>query len=193
MDIFVTSENGHKIAAARQATTEIFNTSTNITGIKSDEGFDEQIEGMDKILDSAFMRNSNLKRIISNTRYDLILAIQEGSHTVMINGKEHTFNTAWVVAEDSDGNQAMCHSTGAEFPQEYVTKARERGFKTTTITSVMVEGTHKDPTDPYPPLTNNIVSREDVLCQTIKATIGQLLRKSPNLCNIISSGSNLLD
>ena len=182
MDIFVGSNNGHKIAAVREAATDVFpETGLNVSGLKVHSGVHEQAVGHDETLQGAINRLAELKRLVSGTRHDLLVAFQNGIFSMRAGDKDRWFDMAWVVAEDAEGNQSLAHSTGIEFDAVDVEEARRRGFKTTTTGSVIAERTGMDATDPHTYLTNEVLSRSDILREALKAALGQLLKRSQQL------------
>ena len=125
----------------------------------------------------------------TRSRYDVLLAFQNGIFSLREGDQTHWFDLAWVVAEDAEGNQSFAHSTGIEFDASDVEKARKKGFETTTVGSIIAERTQGDPTDPHFPLTNEVLSRSSILREALKAAIGQLLTKSEPLRRFRDSNS----
>lgn len=88
----------------------------------------------------------------------------------------------WVVLESSKtGRRYVSSSTGIPFATQFVEKAREEGFDSTTVGDVMAKELGCDTKDPHSYLCNNLVGRKAMLIQAIQACLGQCLRHEGNL------------
>lgn len=179
MNVLVGSDNGHKIAAVKDAFDEVMpDTSKNVIGKKVNHGFNEQVEGNENILAAAMARIEALRQLAGSTRYSFLVAIQDGIHSINVADVKHWFNAAWVVIEDADGRQAITHSTSIEFSSADVEATRVRGFATTTVGQVVAERSGGDPTDPMTELTNEVLCRSGILREAVKGALGQLLKQA---------------
>ncbi|HVW66297.1 MAG TPA: inosine/xanthosine triphosphatase [Candidatus Peribacteraceae bacterium] len=181
MRVFVASTSKHKIAGAKQACDEIFPGNHDIEGRKASSDINEQPVGHEETLQGALNRIKNLKTVIGDTRFDLLIAFEGGMFQVNANGEEKWVDMGWTVAEDATGRQAYSMGTGVEYPTEDVHIARELGFDKYTVGSVMAKRAGIDGTDPQEYLTGNLLRRRDVLAQATTAAVGQLLMQSPEL------------
>lgn len=176
MNIFVASTSAHKLSAVKAASADVFPDATlNVQGAKAASEINEQPVGHKETLRGALNRLKNLKGIIGDTRYDLLVSMENGIFPVQIEDRQAWFDLGWVVVEDAKGNQRFAHSTGIEFDASAVQEAQRRGFDKTTAGSIIAERTGADSTDPHAYLTGGKVLRSDMLRQTLKATLGQLL------------------
>lgn len=176
MEIFVASTSECKLEAVKNASKEMYpDVVVNVHGRKASSGINEQPVGHEETVQGALNRLKSLKDIIGQTRYDLLVAFENGIFAVTIGGQETWFDLGWVVVEDVDGNQAFACSTGMEFPVGDVEEARQRGFSRSTVGSVIAERTGADSADPHSYLTKQTVTRADMLGQSLKTALGQIL------------------
>lgn len=177
MKIFVASTSAHKLAAVKEASGEVFpDGELDVQGAKAASEINEQPVGHEETLRGALNRLRNLKRIVGDTRYDLLVSMENGIFPVQIDNRQAWFDLGWVVVEDAYGNQRFAHSTGIEFDATAVEEARRRGFEKTTAGSIIAERTGADATDPHAHLTGGKVPRSDMLKQSLKTALGQLLQ-----------------
>ncbi len=175
MDIFVASTSEHKIGATRDAAKIAFHGKTlNIKGHKAASGINEQPIGNEETLQGAFNRLTNLKTVIGGTRYDLLVAMENGLFVVNMNGTDMWIDSGWVIAQDADGRQAIAQTAGVPFPTADVEIARAEGFATVTAGSVIARQPGVDGTNPHGYLTNSLVHRTETLKQAILAAMGQI-------------------
>lgn len=181
MDIFVASTSAHKLAAVREASTEVFpHDELRVKGMKAASEINEQPVGHEETVRGALNRLKNLKQVIGSTRYNMLISMENGIFPVKIGDRQAWFDLGWVVVEDANGNQCFAHSTGIEFEAQFVEQAERKGFQTTTVGSIIAERTGADGTDPHAYLTAGKVGRSDMLQQTLKTALGQLFRnRSP--------------
>jgi len=177
MEIFVASTSKHKLEAVNNVANTLFPESKpKIEGRKTASEINEQPVGHEETVRGALNRLENLKKVIGETRYDILVALENGIFPIKIREREAWFDLACVVVEDAEGNQSFAHSTGVEFDAQTVEEARKKGFETTTVGSLIAERTGADSTDPHSYLTNQIVSRREMLEQALKTAMGQLAR-----------------
>jgi len=130
--------------------------------------------GHNETLLGASNRMKNLKQVMGNTRFDILVSIENGIFPVQIEDRQAWFDLGWIIVEDVNGTRRFSHSTGIEFDAQYVEEARRRGFEKTTVGSIIAEHRGIDSTDPHSPLTTGNVSRAAILKQALKAAFGQL-------------------
>lgn len=176
MEVIVASTNKHKLAAVEEIFRDIYpNQDVQITGVKANSGVREQPVDHSEILEGVLNRLNHAKQLTEGNG-DVYVSMENGILIFEFKGEIRCFDLAWVVIERRFGKRAFAHSTGIEFPLEYVEEAMNRGFATTTIGSVMAEKLGIDSTDPHSTLTDGLVSRSDMLKQTLRAALGQLNR-----------------
>lgn len=178
MRIFLGSTSKHKLTAITEAASEVFPDEHDLVvqtfQVSSD--INEQPVGLEETLQGARNRLKNLKTIIGDARYDLLVAMENGIFPVYVDGKELWFDLGWVVLEDPTGFPIYTNSSGIQVNTEYVEIARSRGFSTTTVGSISAERSAAERTDPNAFLTAGHVTRTNMLKQACKVALGQLLR-----------------
>lgn len=180
--IFVGTTSKQKLAAVEQVMGEIYPEGKfEIKGVKADSQINKQPVGHEETLQGALNRLAETKELIGSTGFDLIITMENGIFPVKIGNNIHWFDFCWVIGEDNLGNQALAHSTGLEFNQDYVKEALRRGFDTTTVGSVISELTGTDSANPHSDLTNKLISRAEILRQSIKTVLGQLQKKNQTI------------
>ena len=178
MNIFVASTSKHKVDAVKNVSQKIFvNEEVHVAGQKAASGINEQPVGNEETLLGAMNRLEALKKIIGTTVYDLLVSFENGVILVQVGGTEKWFDLGWVFVEDKSGKQGIAHSIGIEFDAQYVQEAHEKGFETTTVGSVIAAHTGADSTDPHSYLTNGALSRSQMLSDSYRAALGQVLRR----------------
>ena len=172
--IIVGSTSQHKIGAIDEVFEEVFpNYQIKIRGIKTISGVNEQPVGFEEISKGAQNRLNEAKRLTQEV-YDFIIGIENGILPVESGKRVIWFDVGWVVIEDKEGEQSYGLSSGIEFPQEYVDKAKEAGFETTTVGEIIAKETGGDKTDPQSLLSRGLVSRKEMLKQALKIALGQI-------------------
>ena len=175
MDIFVASTSEHKIGAAREAAKLAFSGKTLLVkGHKAASDINEQPVGHDETLQGALNRLAHLKELVGATRFDLLVAMENGIAVVHTEKGDMWFDTGFVIVEDANGLQGIALSTGIRFDNADVEEARGLGFATTTVGSIIAKRTGADGTDPQKMLTNKLVSRAEMMKQALLAAIGQV-------------------
>lgn len=169
MKIVVGSTSAHKLNAVKQACAQI-GLKTVISGVKTSSGQNEQPVGLDETLKGAVTRAKSAK-----TQHPDSIAIGIESGIFHGSGKTPTtLDIAVVVMLSPDGRRIVTTSPGIEFPEKYVHIAKERGFKTTTVGSVIAEKRGGDTTDPHFTLSNGRISRKKTLIDGITTALLQL-------------------
>lgn len=170
MRVVVGSTSQHKIEAVRQAFRELFpKFSIKVVGVKTASDIGEQPVGNREILKGATNRVVQCKYLYKKANW--CVGIENG----IIKVSAKWFDIAWVVVINKDWQRAIAPSAGVLFPKEYVEEAKKRGFKKTTVGSVIAEKTGCDGTDPYPYLTGGRITRNGLLVEAIKIAVAQLL------------------
>jgi non-canonical (house-cleaning) NTP pyrophosphatase len=182
MKIAVASTSVHKLEAVQLACNEVFGPGVEIQGFKANSGVNEQPNGQAETLLGAENRLAHLIQLIGQTQYDLRVAMEGGIFSIGEGDAERIFDCGWVVASDAGGLVARGTCTGLEYPKDAVAEARTRGFKTTTVGTVLQErGAITDGTDTHASLTNGVLTRAHVLHVGLLSALGQLLRQSEKL------------
>lgn len=186
MDFFVASTSEHKTLATETAVCEASQViemlklkDVNVIGKKTKSGVNAQPETTpqdNETLRGACNRMDDLKKIIGKTRYDLLIAFENGIESKIINGRTVWYDYCWVVVEDAEGKRYYAHSAGIEIAPDIVDEARRRGFETTTIGDIIAEraSPDTDPTNPHSNLTSHTVERLDLLKETVQTILSKL-------------------
>lgn len=176
MSIFVASTSEHKLNPVRSGLVGMESDEPLVViGKKAKSGINEQPEGAEETLQGVLNRLADLKAQLADTRYKLLVAFENGLLPVQVGNKKRWFDPGWVVVEDEHGHQAFAHSAGIEFDESAVAEAREKGFDTTTVGSIVAAREQADSGDPQRTLTNGLVARSAMLEQAFKIALGQLL------------------
>ena len=165
INIVLGSTSTHKLDAVQQACKKLGLEAT-VTGAKTSSGQNEQPVGLKETFDGALTRAVSAR---SQNPDSVAIGIESGIFRFGI-----TLDIAIVVILTSDGRQIVTNSEGIQFPEEYVKTAEERGFKTTTVGSVITEQLGGDPTDPHSILTNGKVTRTMTLVNALMIALQQL-------------------
>lgn len=182
MDIFVGSTNKHKLAAVKYGLEEVFSDLIlDVQGRSVSSQINAQPVGHEETVRGAINRLTDLKKMLADTHYDLLVAFENGIFSVQIGAREAWFDLGWVAVEDANGRQSLAHSTGIEFNAADVRKARQYGLKFSTVGRVIGDRLGTDTSDPHLYLTDGVVGRIELLRLGLKAAVGQLILKSPEL------------
>ncbi len=86
------------------------------------------------------------------------------------------YDVAWVVVEDAKSKQQSCAvSGGVQFPNSLVEEAGRLGFAKTTVGSLIAKQDKSiDEADPHYYLTNQLVSRTELVKAALRIALGQL-------------------
>lgn len=128
-----------------------------------------QPSGLDEICNGAITRAWGAKnwRPLSHG-----LGIESG----IIHAKQLTLEIAAIALVCPDGRQIVTTSNGLVLPEQCVFIAHDRGFKTTTVGSVIAEKFGGKIDDPHSTLTNDTLSRKLTLAIAIMTVLKQILR-----------------
>ena len=169
MNIILGSTSVHKLTAVREAC-ENLGIQAFVHGVKTSSGQNEQPVGFAETFEGALTRAKSAQTQCPNI---VAIGIESGVFHFVSN-RPITMDIAIIVILTKDGRQIIMSSSGIEFPEECVKIAEDRGFKTTTVGSVIAERFGGDPTDPYSILTNGKVTRLAVLMEALMLAIKQI-------------------
>lgn len=167
--IILGSTSRHKLDAVQQACAKLELTAI-VSGIKTSSGQNEQPVGFDETLGGALTRATSAKE---QEPESIAIGIESGIFNIKTNGPL-TLDIAVVVVLTPDGRQIITTSEGIQFPQECVTIAESRGFKTTTVGTIVTEQYGGEPTDPHSVLTKGVVTRTMTLIDALMVALRQL-------------------
>jgi non-canonical (house-cleaning) NTP pyrophosphatase len=165
MEIILGSTSVHKLNAVHQACKELGLTAT-VSGVKTLSGQNEQPVGFNEIFNGALARAISAQ---SQKLGNFFIGIESGIISFGI-----TLDIAIIVILTCDGRQIISTSHGLQFPEKYVEIAKERGYKKTTVGSIITEQLGGDPTDPHSILTNGKVTRTMTLVDALVIALRQL-------------------
>jgi non-canonical (house-cleaning) NTP pyrophosphatase len=176
MKAFLGSSSGHNLTAVKEVLVPVFKT-VDLAGKKVNSGINAQPVGLDETLQGALNRLKDLKRMIGDTRYDLLAAFENGITSVILkDGKDIWFDLAWTVVEDSQGNVSFAPSTGVQIDNQIVNEMFCRGQEKVTIGDILAEKYGCHPADPHELLTDKLLNRSVILQQSLQSALGQLRR-----------------
>lgn len=165
IDIVLGSTSIHKIEAVKQACLGL-GLNADISGVKASSGQNEQPVGFEETFSGALARASYAK----STRPDCFaIGIESGIFRFGM-----TFDIAVIVILTPDNRQIVTISEGIPYPTQYVEIAEERGFKTTTVSSIIAQQIGGDPTNPHSTLTSGKVTRTMLLTSALITALRQL-------------------
>jgi inosine/xanthosine triphosphatase len=172
--IVLGSTSIYKKAAAEKAFHDVYpGHEIDLQLVKAPSEVNSQPVGNEETLLGARNRLKNAKKEKEGQKYDFVVAMENGVFSVL-NGKETIwFDIGWIILEDAQGKQSVSFSSGVVFPTRFIFEAEHRGLQLTTVGSVIAEETGADEWNPHKLLTNNILSRPDLLDQALKIAIGQ--------------------
>jgi len=172
--IIAGSTSEHKLNAITETFREVYpNVQIIVNGVKTASEVNEQPVGFEEIFQGACNRLEETKRLVQEA-YDFAVGIENGVFSVETGKRAIWFDVGLVIIEDKDGRQGYGLSSGIEFPQKYVDKAKEAGFETTTVGEIIAKEMGGDKTDPQSILSQGLVSRREMLKQALKIALGQL-------------------
>ena len=181
MKIAVGSTSVHKTGAVEAACREIFDEELQVRGFKAASNINEQPMGMDETLLGAENRLKHLVQLAGEIAYDLYVAMEGGMFQIQTSEGLRYMDCGIVIAQDADLRRAIANCAGIELPIAAVAEASERGFRSTTVGSILAEKIGIDGTDVHEALTDTLLDRKSVLAQALRGALGQLLLKSSSL------------
>jgi non-canonical (house-cleaning) NTP pyrophosphatase len=144
-----------------------------ISSWKVSSGQNEQPVGYEETFKGALTRAYRTHKF--DPGCDISIGIENGIFRFgSLETKSITLDMAIVVIIKRDGERIVTNSVGIQFYEEYVRTAEERGFKTTTVGSVIAERLGGDPADPHSTLTDGKVTRKALLTEALVAALSQL-------------------
>jgi inosine/xanthosine triphosphatase len=177
--VLVASTSQHKLGAVERVFKETYSDwEIDMEGVKAPSEINEQPVGHKEMIEGALNRIKNAKKTAKGKKFDFVVGIENGIFPIEVDGTEKWFDVAWVVIENKEDKQSLAVSAGVEFPREFIQEARKKGFKTTTVGSIIAEKTGCDGTDPHTFLTSNLASRSKLLEQALKIALGQLQERA---------------
>lgn len=166
--LVLTSENSVKLEALKLALGGNFQNQIKTYAPKLD--IDEQLVGVDEIVNAAYLRLNETRHILGSD--SIIISTVSG-----LVEKSHRFiDLAVVLVGYPDGRFTVSKSKGISLPFAPVQKARLRDFKKFTVGSVLAEeaGRHEVEFDPHKLLTKGKQSRVKILSAAIKDALSQV-------------------
>lgn len=169
INVVVGSISSHKLDAVRKAC-ERLGMKASVSGVKTSSGQNEQPIGFEKTFAGALTRAESARKQDADA-----VAVGIESGIFVFSGAETFFvDTAVIVVITLDNRQIVTTSAGIVLPKECVKIAESRGFKLTTVGSVIAEKFGGDPADPHSILTNGKVSRTMILTDPLVTALGQI-------------------
>ncbi len=164
-NIVVGSMSAHKLDAVRKAC-ELLSLDAAVSGVKTSSGQNEQPVGFEETFQGALTRAQGIR---SPGDRSIAIGIESG----ILLSENVTLDIAVVVVLTYD-SRIVTSSVGIQFPEGCNILAAQRGFKTTTVGSVVAEQLGGDPTDPHATITNGKITRSALLTDAIVAALSQL-------------------
>lgn len=169
--IVLGSTNAYKLEAVRKAC-ERFGMNASVSGVKTSSGQNEQPVGFEETFNGALTR-ARLARVQDIDAVSI--GIESGIFRFRFNGGMFiSIDVAVIVLITPNNRQIVTTSAGIVFPEDCVEIAESRGFKLTSVGSVIVEKFRGDPADPHSTLTNGRLSRETILTDALVTAFGQI-------------------
>jgi non-canonical (house-cleaning) NTP pyrophosphatase len=160
MRVGVTSKNKLKVEAVEKAYSAA-GIAAEVIGYSADSKVGEQPVG-EQTLEGARNRISDLNSRVNGL--DRIISIENG---IFRQDGQWLDIAVAVMYEPKTGEEHIEHSDAIVFPDEYVERARQLGFDTTTVGKVMADaGYISDQKDPHLSIAG--VSRQVYLEQTVR-------------------------
>lgn len=175
--VVVASTAAMKVGAVKRLLGEGFEAAGGrVQGVKAASGINEQPFGHEETILGAKNRLASAKTLAPDANF--YVAIENGIFEVKT-PESKFYDVAWVIMENSRGQQALTHSVGIEFPAKWVLEAREEGFdKTHAGHKFAADNPGANVQDPHQLLTAGRACREDLLHGALLAAWGQLQYKS---------------
>lgn len=159
----------HKLDAVEQACAKL-GLNVIISGTKTSSGQNEQPVGFEETFSGALTRATSAKE---QEPESIAVGIESGIFNINTSAPI-TLDIAIIVVLTPDGRQIVTTSEGVQFPQECVETAKNQGFKTTTVGSVITKQYGGDSTDPHSVLTKGTVTRTMTLVDALMVAFRQL-------------------
>jgi non-canonical (house-cleaning) NTP pyrophosphatase len=161
-----------------------------VVPLDATSGINEQPFGNTETIQGAQNRISSAKALFSQA-YDYVVAIENGITEIplplrqredeLLQPKCLLLDLSWVVIESRKNNlEAYATSTGLPFDEESFNVTRQKGFDKFTVGDTIANkllqtrATGCSSKDPHSYLTNQQLSRLDMMEQAVRCAIGQL-------------------
>ncbi len=155
MHIVVGSTSDLKITAVAEACYKLGIKAT----VSGGESFSRQNEQPKEMQETYLGALSRANDVAPENTDKIRVGIENG----IFRFRNITLDFAFVVVLLPGGRQIVTTSSGVVFPEQYVEEAEKQGFKTTTAGSIISKELGGDKTDPHSTLTENKISRKDLL------------------------------
>ena len=164
--IVVGSMSQIKIEAVRVACIEL-NIVARIYFVDCPSRANKQPEGYEETFAGAARRSR--AALAHNSGAEIHIGIESGlfSHYGIY------VDVAVILVNDASRRNIVTTSRGVQIPENFVDIARERGFETTTVGSVVAETLGGDKADPHSTLTNGKENRLGLLTEAIVSALRQ--------------------
>jgi len=179
INVVVGSESKQKNGAVREACNQL-NINAVVNGFKANSGQNEQPVGFREIYEGARNRVLDVarttQRLYIEGQYPQQNPVWIGIESGIIHDGIFTLSLdiAVIVVLLPDHREIVATSQGIELPREFVIEALKRGFRRTTIASVISEKLLCDKNDPHSFLTNGMTSRQQLLTEALVSALKQI-------------------
>lgn len=172
--IAIGSTSDHKIGATNLACKRLGLDKVVICPTKTFSGQNEQPVGFEQTYNGAFERAMQARRTFLGC--NVAIGIESGIICFPTINGQMAMDIAVVVIIDRNYLSIVTTSVGIRFPTECVEIAREHGFKTTTVGSIIAEVLpgRGNGTDPHSILTDGRVTRVATLVDAIEKALIQI-------------------
>jgi non-canonical (house-cleaning) NTP pyrophosphatase len=170
MKITLGSMSLPKLDAVIQAN-EILELGAEVCCVKTSSNQNEQPVGFEETFAGALARAKSAK---AQRPDSIAIGIESGIFCFDGDNRPITLDIAIIVVLDNNDRQIISTSTGIQFPEEFVTIAKNRGFDKTTVGSIVAEKINADQNDPHQKLTNGRITRKRTLIEAVVTALKQL-------------------
>ncbi len=169
IQVVVGSTSEHKIGAVKEALRRL-GVEADVTGRRARSDVREQPMGFVEMMTGAKRRVGHVWDAKHPDR--ICVGIESGIEVVSTVVVDFA-----LIAVLADGEWYQSISPGIVFPFAYYDEARERGFATTTVGSVIAERMGGDATDPHVTFTKGKITRQETLVQGIMIAFASYFAK----------------
>jgi len=166
INIVLGSVSSHKLNAVIEACKRL-GMKAAVSGIKTTSGQNEQPFGFKETFSGALTRAMSVRAQNPNA---ISIGIESGIFLL----DDFFIDMAVIALLTSDGYEIITISGGIELPDSCVKIARERGFASTTVGSVIAEKFGGDSENPHSTLTIGKVSRAMILTDALVIALRQI-------------------
>lgn len=167
LKICLGSTSIHKKEAVLEAG-KILGLNIELKEVGAESGVNAQPYGFEETHAGALNR---AKGTLVESGANMALGIENGIVQV---GDKH-IDVAVVVVLLKDGRSFVGTSAGIEFPETAVEGARQQGFETVTVGSIIAKTLGGSETDPHSFLTGGKVSRRELLTEAVVAVLARAM------------------